>query len=139
MMLVTTARKAGELGLPVAGKLLSSAVAGVDPALMGTGMIPASRSALKKAGLSVDDMDVIEANEAYATIAVAVGRELGVPDEKLNPLGGAVALGHPIGATGAILVVKALHELARTGGRHALVTLCIGGGMGIAAVLERTA
>jgi acetyl-CoA C-acetyltransferase len=103
---------------------------------MGTGMIPASRAALKKAGLSMEDLDHIEANEAYASIAIAVGRELGIPEEKLNPLGGAIALGHPIGATGAILVVKALHELARTGGRYALVTLCIGGGMGIAAIFE---
>ena len=136
MMLVTSSDKAAELGLPVTGRLLSSAVVGVDPALMGTGMIPASRAALKKAGLSMEDLDHVEANEAYASIAVAVGRELGVPDETLNPLGGAIALGHPIGATGAILVVKALHELARTGGRYALVTLCIGGGMGIAAVFE---
>jgi acetyl-CoA C-acetyltransferase len=136
LMLVTSARKADELGLPVAGKLVSSAVAGVDPSVMGTGMIPASRAALKKAGLSVEDMDAVEANEAYATIAVAVGRELGVPDERLNPVGGAVALGHPIGATGAVLTVKVLHHLERTGGRYGLVTLCIGGGMGIAAVFE---
>jgi acetyl-CoA C-acetyltransferase len=136
MMLVTSSGRASELGLPIAGRLLSSAVAGVDPALMGTGMIPASRAALKKAGLSVADLDHVEANEAYASIAVAVGRELGVPDETLNPLGGAIALGHPIGATGAILVVKALHELERTGRHYALVTLCIGGGMGIAAVFE---
>jgi acetyl-CoA C-acetyltransferase len=136
MMLVTSSDKAAELGLPVTGRLLSSAVVGVDPALMGTGMIPASRAALKKAGLSMEDLDHVEANEAYASIAVAVSRELGIPEEKLNPLGGAIALGHPIGATGAILVVKALHELARTGGRYALVTLCIGGGMGIAAVFE---
>ncbi|WP_273841767.1 thiolase family protein [Rubrobacter calidifluminis] len=137
MMLVTTSAKAEELGLPVAGRLVSAAVAGVDPALMGTGMIPASRMALKKAGLSVEDMDIVEANEAFASIAVTVGRELGVPEERLNPLGGAVALGHPIGATGAILTVKILHELRRSGGRYGLVTLCIGGGMGIAAVFER--
>jgi acetyl-CoA C-acetyltransferase len=133
---VTSSGRASELGLPVAGRLLSSAVAGVNPAIMGTGMIPASRAALKKAGLSMEDLDHIEANEAYASIAIAVGRELGILEEKLNPLGGAIALGHPIGATGAILVVKALHELARTGGRYALVTLCIGGGMGIAAIFE---
>ncbi|MBX6762273.1 MAG: acetyl-CoA C-acetyltransferase [Rubrobacteraceae bacterium] len=137
MMLVTTDRKAEELDLPVAGRLVSAAVTGVDPALMGTGMIPASRMALKKAGLSIEDMDIVEANEAFASIAVTVGRELGVPEERLNPLGGAVALGHPIGATGAILTVKILHELRRTGGRYGLVTLCIGGGMGIAAIFER--
>ncbi|MGI9049014.1 MAG: thiolase family protein [Rubrobacteraceae bacterium] len=137
MMLVTSERKAGELGLPVAGKLISAAVAGVDPSMMGAGMIPASRMALKKAGLSIEDMDVVEANEAFAAIAVTVERELGVPEEKMNPLGGAVALGHPIGATGAVLTVKILHELARTGGQYGLVTLCIGGGMGIAAIFER--
>jgi acetyl-CoA C-acetyltransferase len=137
LMLVSSERKAGELGLPVAGRLVSAAVAGVDPSMMGTGMIPASRMALKKAGLSVDDLDAVEANEAFSSIAIAVGRELGVPEEKLNPVGGAVALGHPIGATGAVLVVKLLHYLDRTGGQYGLVTLCIGGGMGIAAVFER--
>ena len=137
MMLVTSERKAGELGLPVAGKLVSAAVAGVEPSMMGTGMIPASRMALKKAGLSIDEIDVVEANEAFASIAVTVERELEVPEEKMNPLGGAVALGHPIGATGAVLTVKILHELARTGGKYGLVTLCIGGGMGIAAIFER--
>jgi len=137
LMLVASAQRAEELGLPVAGRLVSTAVAGVDPAVMGTGMIPASRSALEQAGLSIEDIDVVEANEAFAAIAVAVQRELDVPDEKMNPVGGAVALGHPIGATGAILVVKLLHELERRSGRYGLVTLCIGGGMGIAAVLER--
>jgi acetyl-CoA C-acetyltransferase len=104
---------------------------------MGTGMIPASRLALKKAGLSVDDLDAVEANEAFASIAIAVERTLEVPEEKMNPVGGAVALGHPIGATGAVLTVKILHHLARTGGQYGLVTLCIGGGMGIAAIFER--
>ncbi|CAN5149811.1 acetyl-CoA C-acetyltransferase [soil metagenome] len=137
MALVSSASKAEELGLPVAGRLISAAVAGVDPSLMGIGMVPASQQAMKKAGLTVDDLDVVEANEAFASIAVTVGRELGVPDEKMNPMGGAVALGHPIGATGAILMVKILHELARTNGRYGLVTLCIGGGMGIAAIFER--
>ena len=137
MMLVTNSQKAEELGLPVAGRLVSAAVAGVEPSVMGTGMIPASRTALKKAGLSVDDLDAIEANEAFSSIAIAVGRELEVPEEKLNPVGGAVALGHPIGATGAVLTVKILHHLARTGCQYGLVTLCIGGGMGIAAIFER--
>jgi acetyl-CoA C-acetyltransferase len=137
MMLVTSDRKAEELGLPVAGRLVSAAVAGVDPSVMGTGMIPASRAAMKKAGITVDELDAVEANEAFASIAIAVGRELEVPEEKLNPVGGAVALGHPIGATGAVLTVKILHHLARTGGRYGLVTLCIGGGMGIAAIFER--
>ncbi len=137
LTLVTSAKKAEELGLPVAGKLISAAVAGVDPSIMGIGMVPASQLALKKAGISAEDLDVVEANEAFSSIAVAVGRELGIDEEKLNPLGGAIALGHPIGATGAVLTAKILNELARTGGRYGLVTLCIGGGMGIAAVFER--
>lgn len=137
MMLVSSDRKAEELGMPVAGRLVSAAVAGVDPSVMGTGMIPASQLAMKKAGLSVDDLDAVEANEAFSSIAIAVGRELEVPEEKLNPVGGAVALGHPIGATGAVLTVKILHHLERTNGRYGLVTLCIGGGMGIAAIFER--
>jgi acetyl-CoA C-acetyltransferase len=137
LMLVSSAAAAQELGLPVTGRLLSAAVSGVDPAYMGIGMVPASRRALEKAGLGVDDIDVVEANEAFASVALAVQRELKVPDEKMNPVGGAVALGHPIGATGAVLTVKALHELHRQQGRYGLVTLCIGGGMGIAAVVER--
>jgi acetyl-CoA C-acetyltransferase len=137
MMLVTSAAKAEELGLPVSGRLVSAAVSGVDPAYMGIGMVPASLKALEKAGLTIDDLDVVEANEAYASVALAVQRELKVPDEKLNPVGGAVALGHPIGATGAVLTVKALYELERRQARYGLVTLCIGGGMGIAAVFER--
>jgi acetyl-CoA C-acetyltransferase len=137
LMLVSSASAAHELGLPVTGRLLSAAVSGVDPAYMGIGMVPASRRALEKAGLGVDDIDVVEANEAFASVALAVQRELKVPDEKMNPVGGAVALGHPIGATGAVLTVKTLHELHRRQGRYGLVTLCIGGGMGIAAVVER--
>jgi len=137
LMLVTSEGKANDLGLPISGRLVSAAVAGVDPSIMGVGMIPASRAALKKAGLSVDDLDAVEANEAFSSIAVAVGRDLEVPEEKMNPVGGAVALGHPIGATGAVLTVKILYHLERTGGRYGLVTLCIGGGMGIAAIFER--
>jgi acetyl-CoA C-acetyltransferase len=137
LMLVSSAAAAQELGLPIAGRLVSAAVSGVDPAYMGIGMVPASRKALEKAGLGVDDIDVVEANEAFASVALAVQRELKVPDEKMNPVGGAVALGHPIGATGAVLTVKTLNELQRRQGRYGLVTLCIGGGMGIAAVLER--
>jgi len=136
LMLVTTADKAQDLNLPVAGRLVSYAVAGVDPALMGVGMVPATRAALTRAGLTIDDIAIVEANEAFASVAVMVGRELQIPDEKINPLGGAVALGHPIGATGAILVVKLLHELKRRGQRYGVATLCIGGGMGIAAVFE---
>ncbi len=137
LMIVTTAQKADELKLPVAGRLVSYAVVGVDPAVMGIAMVPATRQALEKAGLSVDDIAMFEVNEAYAAVAVYVGRELQIPEEKLNPVGGAVALGHPIGASGAILVVKLLHELERQQARYGLATLCIGGGMGIAAVFER--
>jgi acetyl-CoA C-acetyltransferase len=137
LMIITTAQKADELKLPVAGRLVSYAVAAVDPAVMGIGMVPATRQALEKAGLSVDDIAMFEVNEAFAAVAVAVGRELKIPEENLNPVGGAVALGHPIGASGAVLLVKLLHELARQQARYGLVTLCIGGGMGSAAVFER--
>lgn len=137
MTLVTSASKAEELGLPVAGRLVSAAVAGVDPSVMGIGMVPASHAALKKAGLSIDDMDVVEANEAFASVTLAVQRDLGVPDEKINPVGGAISLGHPIGATGAVLTTKIMHELDRIQGRYGLVTLCVGGGMGISAIYER--
>jgi len=137
LMIVTTAQKADELKLAVAGRLVSYAVVGVDPAVMGIAMVPAIRQALEKAGLSVDDIALFEVNEAYAAVAVYVGRELQIAEEKLNPVGGAVALGHPIGASGAILVVKLLHELERQQARYGLATLCIGGGMGIAAVFER--
>lgn len=136
-MIVTTPSRADELGLAVSGKLVSYAVSGVDPAYMGLGPIPATCKALERAGLTVDDIDIFEVNEAFAPIAIAVGRELKIPDEKLNPLGGAVALGHPIGATGAVLTVKILHELQRRNARYGVVTLCVGGGMGIAAVFER--
>src|SRR3989440_2468291 len=137
LMIVTTAQKADELKLAVAGRLVSYAVVAVDPAVMGIAMVPATRQALEKAGLSVDDIAMFEVNESYAAVAVYVGRELQIPEEKLNPVGGAVALGHPIGASGAILVVKLLHELERQQARYGLATLCIGGGMGIAAVFER--
>ncbi len=138
MMIVTSASKAEELDLPVAGRLLSAAVAGVDPSVMGIGMIPSSHMALKKAGLSIDDMDIVEANEAFASVTLAVQRDLEIPDDVINPVGGAISLGHPIGATGAVLTTKILHELHRTQGRYGLVTLCVGGGMGIAGIFERT-
>jgi acetyl-CoA C-acetyltransferase len=118
-------------------RLVSYGHAGVDPDYMGLGPIPASQKALQKAGLSIGDIDVIESNEAFASQACAVARDLGFPPEKVNPNGGAVALGHPIGASGAIIAIKAIYELARIGGRYALVTMCIGGGQGIAAVFER--
>lgn len=118
-------------------KLVAYAHAGVDPEIMGIGPVPASQLVLKRAGLSLDQIDVIEANEAFAAQACAVTKELGLDPEKVNPNGSGISLGHPIGATGAIITVKAIHELHRTGGRYALVTMCIGGGQGIAAIFER--
>ncbi|NNM57185.1 beta-ketothiolase BktB [Acidocella sp.] len=118
-------------------RLVSYGHAGVEPGVMGLGPIPASQIALKKAGLTIADIDVIEANEAFAAQACAVARDLGFPPEKVNPNGGAVALGHPVGASGAIITIKALYELQRTQSRYALVTMCIGGGQGIAAIFER--
>ncbi len=124
-------------GLQPMARLVSYGHAGVDPQLMGIGPIPAVHNALQRAGLKVADMDVIESNEAFAVQACVVAKELQFDPEKTNPNGGAVALGHPIGATGAILTIKALYELQRINGRYALVTMCIGGGQGIAAVFER--
>ncbi len=119
------------------GRLIGYSYAGVDPKFMGIGPVPAVRSLLQKAGLSVDDIDVFEVNEAFAAQALAVCRELKLPKDRTNPNGSGISLGHPIGATGAILTIKALYELQRTGGKRALVTMCIGGGQGIAALFER--
>ncbi len=124
-------------GLRPLGRLVAYGLAGVDPKYMGIGPVPAVRTALERAGLKVDDLDVIELNEAFAAQALAVARDLGLPPEKTNPNGSGISLGHPIGATGAILTIKALYELERTGGRYALVSMCIGGGQGIAAIFER--
>ncbi len=118
------------------GRLVAYSHAGVEPRIMGMGPVPAVRTVLERSGLTVDDIDVFEVNEAFAAQALAVIRELGLPPERTNPNGSGVSLGHPIGATGAILAVKALYELRRTGGRYALVTMCIGGGQGIAAIYE---
>jgi acetyl-CoA C-acetyltransferase len=118
-------------------RLVSYAVAGVPNDVMGEGPIPASKLALKKAGLTLDQIDVVESNEAFAAQAIAVSRGLGLDPAKTNPNGGAIALGHPIGCSGAFIATKALYELQRTGGRYALVTMCIGGGQGIATVFER--
>ena len=128
---------AAKRGAKALGRLVAYAHAGVDPKIMGIGPVPASRKALQKAGLTLDDMDVIESNEAFAAQACAVARDLGFNPEKVNPNGSGISLGHPVGATGAMLTVKALYELERIGGRYALVTMCIGGGQGIAAIFER--
>ena len=123
------------VGTPI-GYVTGYAHAGVRPEVMGIGPVPAVRALLERTGLSASDFDVVESNEAFAAQAIAVSRELGLDEARVNPNGGAIALGHPVGATGAILVVKALHELRRTGGTRALVTMCIGGGQGIALSLE---
>ncbi|QDX81134.1 acetyl-CoA acetyltransferase [Denitratisoma sp. DHT3] len=131
------ARAAAAAGLKPLARMVSYAVAGVDPNYMGEGPIPAVKLALQRAGLNVDEIDVIESNEAFAVQAISVARGLGFDPAKVNPNGGAVALGHPIGATGVILTVKCIHELQRTGKRYGLVTMCIGGGQGIAGIFER--
>jgi len=128
---------AAKKGLKPLARLVAYAHAGVEPKYMGIGPIPAIRLVLQKAGLSVKDMDVIELNEAFAAQALAVARELELPMDKTNPNGSGISLGHPIGATGTIVTVKALYELQRIGGRYALVSMCIGGGQGIAAIFER--
>ena len=124
-------------GLSPRFRILGYAHAGVRPEVMGIGPVPAVRRLMERTGLSASDFDVIESNEAFAAQAVAVSRELGLPEEKVNPNGGAIALGHPVGATGAIITIKAMYELERLGGRVALVTMCIGGGQGIALAIER--
>ncbi len=124
-------------GLKPMARLVAYSFAGVDPKYMGIGPVPAVRSLLDKTGLGVSDIDVFEVNEAFAAQALAVCRDLGLPDDKTNPNGSGISLGHPIGATGCLITVKALYELQRTGGRYALVTMCIGGGQGIAAIFER--
>ena len=123
-------------GLKPMGRLVDYSYAGVDPKYMGMGPVPAVKKLLEKTGFGLDDIDVFEVNEAFAAQAIAVCRELKLPMDRTNPNGSGISLGHPIGATGAILVIKALYELNRTGKKRALVTMCIGGGQGIAAIFE---
>jgi acetyl-CoA C-acetyltransferase len=130
-------RAAEKRGAKPFGRLVAYAHAGVDPKVMGIGPVPATRAALERAKLKLSDIDVIESNEAFAAQACAVAKDLGFDPEKTNPNGSGISLGHPVGATGAMLTVKALYELRRVGGRYALVTMCIGGGQGIAAIFER--
>ena len=136
-VVVMSASKAKELGIKPRMRLVARAEAGVDWKIMGSGPIPAIQNVMKKANLNVQDMDVIELNEAFAAVAAACSVALDLPQDKTNPNGGAVALGHPVGATGTILAVKTMYELERTGGRYGLVSLCIGGGQGIASIFER--
>lgn len=136
-LVIMSREKANELNVQPLAVIRASAVAGVDPNIMGIGPVPAVRKVLKKAGLSLDDMDLIEINEAFAAQVIACNRELEMDMEKVNVNGGAIAHGHPLGATGAILVTKAIYELERIGGRYALITACIGGGQGIATIIER--
>jgi acetyl-CoA C-acetyltransferase len=124
-------------GLTPMGRLVGYAHAGVEPRIMGMGPVPATRNVLDRTGIKLDEIDVFEVNEAFAAQALAVSRELGLPPERTNPNGSGISLGHPVAATGAILAVKSLYELQRTGGRYALATMCIGGGQGIAAIFER--
>jgi acetyl-CoA C-acetyltransferase len=136
-LVLARAGAAEAAGLKPRARVLGYAHAGVRPDVMGIGPIPAVESLLKRTGLSVSDFDVIESNEAFASQAIAVNRALGLDTDKVNPNGGAIALGHPVGATGAIITVKALYELERIGGSKALITMCIGGGQGIALAIER--
>jgi acetyl-CoA acetyltransferase family protein len=135
--LVVEAGRARELGLRPLARVVATAVAGVDPAIMGVGPVPAARKALARAGITVDDLDLVELNEAFASQSVVCMDELGLDPEKVNVNGGAIALGHPLGASGARLMTMLVHELRRRGGRYGLATMCIGVGQGIATVVER--
>ncbi|WP_439154060.1 acetyl-CoA C-acyltransferase family protein [Yoonia sp.] len=136
-VVLATAEAAAKAGLTPKFRILGYGIAGVRPEVMGIGPVPAVRRLLEKTGLSAGDFDVIESNEAFAAQALAVSKELGFDPARVNPNGGAIALGHPVGATGAIITVKAMYELERTGGKRALITMCIGGGQGIALAIER--
>ncbi|WP_047151725.1 thiolase family protein [Aneurinibacillus tyrosinisolvens] len=136
-LVIMSREKADSLGLKPLAVVRQHAVAGVDPNIMGIGPVPATRKLLEKTGMALDEIDLIELNEAFAAQVIACDRELNMDSEKLNVNGGAIAHGHPLGATGAILVTKALYELQRRQGRHALITACIGGGQGIAVLIER--
>ena len=130
-------QKAKELGVTPMATYVTGALGGVDPSIMGVGPVASTKKALAKADLTIDDMDLIEANEAFAAQSVAVQKELGFTDEQLNPNGGAIALGHPVGASGCRILVTLLHEMEAKDAKKGLATLCIGGGMGCATVVER--
>ena len=136
-VLIGSEAKGKAMGLEPRGRIVATALSGADPTIMLTGPMPASRKALAKAGLTVDDIDLFEVNEAFAVVPMRFMREMNVPHEKVNVNGGAIALGHPLGATGAMLVGTLLDELERRSLKRGLVTLCVGGGMGIAMIVER--
>jgi acetyl-CoA C-acetyltransferase len=136
-LVLASAEAVRSLSLNPLARVVAYGHAGVDPAYMGMGPVPATRLALKRAGLKIQDLDIVESNEAFAAQACAVMRELGFDPEKVNPNGSGISLGHPVGATGAIIATKAIYEMQRTGSRYALATMCIGGGQGIAAIFER--
>jgi acetyl-CoA C-acetyltransferase len=136
-VLMMTAERAEQLGLTPKARVVDTCLVGVDPVLMLTGPIDATQRLFERTGLGVDDIDVAEINEAFASVVLAWQKELGFADEQTNPNGGAIALGHPLGGTGAVLLTKALHELERTGGRYGLVSMCCGGGLGTGTIIER--
>jgi len=137
LVLIGNEQAGKDMGLTPRARIISMAVVGSEPTIMLTGPAPASRKALAKAGLTADDMDIVEINEAFASVALRLQNELKIPDEKINPNGGSIAMGHPLGATGAMILGTLVDELERTGGRYGLATLCVGGGMGIATIVER--
>ena len=136
-LILMTREQADELGLKARARVVDTCLVGVDPVLMLTGPIDATRHLLGRTGLSIDDMDTFEINEAFASVVLAWAKELDVDMDKVNPNGGAIALGHPLGGTGAVLLTKALHELERTDGRYGLVSMCCGGGLGTGTIIER--
>ncbi len=135
-VVMTSSKDANERGLKPLGRLVNWGIAGVDPKIMGSGPVPATRAALKRAGMKLEDIDLIEVNEAFAGQYLAVEKELGLNREKVNVNGGAIALGHPLGATGTRLVITLLYELRRRNKKYGLATACIGGGQGIAMIVE---
>jgi acetyl-CoA C-acetyltransferase len=138
-LVLTTERGADELGREPLARIVSVAAVGVDPAYMGIGPIPATRAALERAGLQIDDVDLVELNEAFAAQVLACVRELGIPHEKLNVNGGAIALGHPLGCSGARILTTLVWEMRRRGSRYGLATMCVGVGQGVATIVENTA
>ena len=136
-VIVMSEEKAKELGVTPMATWVAGALAGVDPAIMGIGPVAATKKVMAKTGMTIDDFDLIEANEAFAAQSVAVGKELGINMDKLNVNGGAIALGHPVGASGCRILVTLLHEMVKRDAKKGLATLCIGGGMGCATIVER--